>query len=176
MPNSITPPTPSAYVDSHSFTNRSIEYFARTDFGQREVEEVDVYLTPSERPLKQYISHRLWMMYRGGQEAPTLLESIHMALEKWLLAAAKQLSAEVIESWCLYLIRNSRSASITAVVASVALAESSKLFNVALVLFRTKDFFFFDLARMQFDKSATLNNFEDSARAALATIAVIEAE
>ncbi|MBW8363833.1 MAG: ATP-binding protein [Rhizobium sp.] len=137
-----------------AFTNRSIEYFAKTDLGQREVEEVDVYLAPSERPLKQYISHRLWMMYRGRQSAPTLLESIHMALEKWLLTAARQVSAEVIESWCLYLIKNSRSASITAIVASVALAESSKLFNVALVLFRTKDFFFFDLARMQFDESA----------------------
>ncbi|RTL55636.1 MAG: hypothetical protein EKK46_06255 [Rhodocyclaceae bacterium] len=136
------------------FTNRSIEYFAKTDLGQREVEEVDVYLMPSERPLKQYISHRLWMMYRGGQAAPTLLESIHMALEKWLLAAAKQASAEVIESWCLHLIKNSRSASITGVVASVALAESSKLFNVALVLFRTKDFFFFELARMQFDMTS----------------------
>ncbi len=137
-----------------AFTNRSIEYFAKTDLGQREVEEVDVYLMPSERPLKQYISHRLWMMYRGAQAAPTLLESIHMALEKWLLAAAKQASAEVIESWCLHLIKNSRSASITAVVASVALAESSKLFNVALVLFRTKDFFFFELARMQFDMTS----------------------
>jgi hypothetical protein len=136
------------------FTNRSIEYFAKTDLGQREVEEVDVYLTPSERPLKQYISHRLWMMYRGGQAAPTLLESIHMALEKWLFAVAKQASAEVIESWCLHLIKNSRSASITAVVASVVLAESSKLFNVALVLFRTKDFFFFELARVQFDMTS----------------------
>lgn len=77
-----------------------------------------------------------------------------MALEKWLLAAAKQASAEVIESWCLHLIKNSRSASITAVVASVALAESSKLFNVALVLFRTKDFFFFELARMQLDMTS----------------------
>lgn len=133
------------------FTNRSIEYFAKTDLGQRELEEIDIYLMPAERPLKQYISHRLWMMYRGGQAAPTLLESIHMALEKWLLAVAKQASAEVIESWCLYLIKNSRSASIMAVVASVALAESSKLFNVALVLFRTKDFFFFDLARAQYE-------------------------
>ncbi len=137
-----------------AFTNKSIEYFAKTDLGQHEVEEVDVYLTPSKPPLKQYISYRLWMIYRGGQPAPTLLESIHMALEKWLLAAAKQASAEVIENWCLYLIKNSRSASITAVVASVVLAESSKLFNVALVLFRTRDFFSFDLARMQFDMTA----------------------
>jgi hypothetical protein len=137
-----------------AFTNKSIEYFARTEMGEREVEEVDVYLTSSGPLLKQYISHRLWMMYRGGQPAPTLLESIHMALEHWLLAAAKYASAEVLESWCLYLIKHSRSASISAIVASVALSEPSKLFNVAQVLFRTKDFFYFDLARMQFDMTA----------------------
>ncbi len=137
-----------------AFTNRSIEYFAKTEFAKYEVEEVDVYLTPEAQPLKQYISHRIWMMYRSGQPAPTLLESIHMALEQWLLAFAKQFPAEVVERWCLYLIANSRSASITAVVASVALAESSKLFDVALALFRTKEFFSFDLVRMQFDMTA----------------------
>lgn len=137
-----------------AFTNRAIGYFAGTAFAKHEVEEVDVHMSPSEAPLKQYISHRLWMLYRGGQPAPTLLESIHMALEQWLLAIAKQLSAELLESWCLYLIRHSRSASITAVVTSITLAESSKLFNVAQVLFRTKEFFFFDLARMQFDMTA----------------------
>ena len=136
------------------FTNKSIEHFAKTDLGRREVEEVDIYLKPSEQPLKQYVSHRLWMMYRGGQSAPSLLESIHMALEKWLLSAAKRHSSEVVESWCLYLMTNSRSASITAVVASIALAEPSGLFNVALMLFRTKEFFFFDLARMQFEANA----------------------
>lgn len=137
-----------------AFTNRSIEYFAKTEFAKYEVEDVDVYMAPSAAPLKQYISHRIWMLYRGGQPAPDLLESIYMALEKWLLAVAKQYSAEVIERWCLYLIENSRSTSITAIVASVALAEPVKLFNVALVLFRTKEFFSFDLARMQFDATA----------------------
>ena len=51
-------------------------------------------------------------------------------------------------------MKNSRSASITAIVASVILAEASKLFNVARVLFRTKEFFFFDMSRMQLDMSA----------------------
>lgn len=137
-----------------AFTNRAIEYFAKTEFAKYEVEEIDVHVTPSTAPLKQYISQRIWMLYRGGQPAPDLLESIHMALEKWLLAVAEQYSAEVIERWCLYLIENSRSASITAVVASVALAEPTKLFNVALVLFRTKEFFSFDLVRTQFDITA----------------------
>ena len=137
-----------------SFTNRSIEYFAKTEFAEYEVEEVDVVLDPSEPPLKQYICHRIWNIYRGTQTAPALLESVHMALEHWLLGVAKSASPDVLAAWCLYLIKNSRSASITAVVVSVVLAQPSKLFDVAKVLFRTKDFFIFDLARMQLDMSA----------------------
>ena len=137
-----------------SFTNRSIEYFAKTELAEHEVEEADVVLKPFEPPLKQYICNRIWNIYRGTQTAPTLLESVHMALEHWLLTVAKSASPDVLAKWCLYLIRNSRSASITAIVVSVVLAQPSKLFDVAKVLFRTKDFFFFDLARMQLDMSA----------------------
>lgn len=137
-----------------SFTNRSIEYFAKTEFAEHEVEEVDVVLDSSEPPLKQYICNRIWNIYRGTQTAPTLLESVHMALEYWLLGVAKNASPDVLAKWCLYLIKNSRSASITAVMVSVVLAQPSKLFDVAKVLFRTKDLFFFDLTRMHLDMSA----------------------
>jgi len=137
-----------------SFTNKSVEYFAKSEFAQYEAEEIEVFSDVSGKTIKQYICHRIWNIYRGTQVAPAILESIHMALERWLLMMAKSASPEVLESWCLYLIKNSRSASITAVVASVVLAEPSKLFNVAQILFRTKDFFFFDTARMQLDMTA----------------------
>lgn len=137
-----------------SLTNRSIEYFAKTKFAEFEVEEVDVVLDPSEPPLKQYICNRIWNIYRGTQMAPTLLESVHMALERWLLEVAKIASPDVLANWCRYLIKNSRSASITAIVVSAVLAQPSKLFSVAKVLFRTKEFYFFDLARVQLDLSA----------------------
>lgn len=133
-----------------SFTNRSIEYFSKSEFGN-EAEEIDVVVDDSGATVKQYIGHRIWNIYRGTQVAPPLLESIHMALEKWLLAIAKTWDPDVVEKWCLYLIKNSRSASITAIVASAVLAEPSKLFNVAKILFCNKDFFFFDSARMQLD-------------------------
>lgn len=141
-----------------SFTNRSIEYFAKSEFAKYEAEEVKVFVGASEAPIKQHICHRIWNLYRGTQTAPTLLESVHMALEKWLLmVVAKTATPEILEKWCLYLIKNSRSASITAIVASVVLAEPAKLFNVAEVLFRTKEFFFYDTARMQLDMSAKSN-------------------
>ena len=137
-----------------SFTNRSIEHFAKTEFAKYEVEQIDVFVNISGPPTKQYISNRIWNIYRGTQVAPSLLESVHMALERWLLTVAETATSEVLESWCFYLINNSHSASITAVVVSVTLAHSSKLFNVAQVLFRTKEFFLYDTARMQLDLTA----------------------
>lgn len=133
-----------------SFTNRSIEYFSKSELGN-EAEEIDVVIDDSGTTVKQYIGHRIWNIYRGTQVAPPLLESVHMALEKWLLTVAKTWDPEIVEKWCLYLMKNSRSASITAIVASTVLAEPSKLFGVAKVLFRNKDFFFFDSARLQLD-------------------------
>lgn len=138
-----------------SVTNRSIEYFAQSEFARHEVETVEVCIEGSQTPIQQYICHRIWNIYRGTQVAPSLLESMHMALERWLLmVVAKVAAPQTLEAWCLYLIKNSRSASITAVVASVVLAEPSKLFNVACVLFRTKEFFFYDMARRQLDMTA----------------------
>jgi hypothetical protein len=137
-----------------SFTNKSIEFFAQSEFAKYEVETVDVGIDHAGSTIKQYICNRIWNIYRGTQVSPSLLESMHMALEKWLLMIAKTAPAELLEQWCLYLIKNSCSASITAVVVSVVLAEPSKLFNVAEILFRTKDFFSFDSTRMQLDMSA----------------------
>lgn len=137
-----------------AFTNRSVEYFAKSKFAQYEAGEIDVVVDDSGKTVRQYACHRIWNLYRGTQVAPPLLESIHMALEKWLLWVAKNASQEVAESFCFYLLRNSRSTSITAIIVSVVLAEPSKLFNVAQVLIRTKDFFFFDTARMQLDMRA----------------------
>lgn len=138
-----------------SFTNKSVEYFAKSEFARYEAEIIDVVVDDSGNTVKQYICNRIWNIYRGTQVAPPLLESVHMALERWLLlVVAKLAKPEVTESWCLYLLKNSRSASITAIVASIVLAEPAKLFNVAKVLFCTKDLFFYDTGRMQLDMSA----------------------
>ncbi len=137
-----------------AFTNKSVEYFAKSEFAQYESAEIDVVIDDSGKTVKQYICHRIWNLYRGTQVAPPLLKSVHMALERWLLWVVRSGTKEVAESWCLYLLRNSRSASITAIVISAVLAEPSKLFNVAQILFHTKDLFLFDTARMQLDMTA----------------------
>lgn len=134
-----------------SFTNKTVECYAKSEFGN-EAEEIGIILDKAVT-VKQCISNRLWNAYRGTQVSTTLLESIHMALEKWLLEQAKIASPEVLETVCKYLLRNSKSASITAVVASIVLAQPEKLFNIAQILFRTKELFSYDTSRMVLDQT-----------------------
>jgi hypothetical protein len=97
-------------------------------------------------------------MYRGdgGIAVPDLLKSMHMALEKFLLKLAKEAKIDVVESYLLYLIQHSKSASITAIVTSVVLAYPEKYYNVAMILFKTLDFFHQDNIRQQQESQAKL--------------------
>ncbi len=134
------------------FTNKVVECFAKSDLGKREVEEVEVFID-EDNLSKQYVCNRLWCMYRGTQVAPHALGSIHMALEKFFLEQAKNGNSEVIESWLLYLLKETKSASISAVVTSIVLAYPEKMFNVAKILFKTKEFFHYDMVRTTLDQT-----------------------
>lgn len=136
------------------FTNKTVEYFAKSEFATYEVEEVEVFID-EEKPIKQYDSRngRLWNMYRGSSApAPYVLQSMHMALEKFFLEKGMTADPKTLESWLLYLIKNSRSTSVSAVVASIILAYPEKTFNVAKILFKTKDFFPCDTGRLVLDQ------------------------
>lgn len=136
------------------FTNKSVDYFAKTEFAKYEVEEVEVFIE-KDKTIKQYDSRngRLWNMYRGSSApAPYVLQSMHMALEKFFLENGKTADSKTLESWLLYLLKNSKSTSISAVVTSVVLAYSEKTFNIAKILFKTKDFFFCDTGRLVLDQ------------------------
>lgn len=135
-----------------SFTNRAVEYYRKSELG-REVSVLKVVFDDNQSS-EQYISNRLWNMYRGTHVSTDLLQSVHMALERWLLMNAKVAKKETIESWCLHLLRKTKSASITAIVTSICLAYPSKLFNVASILFKTKEFFLYDTGRMIRDQNA----------------------
>lgn len=136
------------------FVNEAAENYSTSSLDEGVVEQVELTVLQSDVPVKQFISTRLWQMYRGGMPAPSLLQSMHMALERWLLQIVKNATADVAESWCLYLLRNSRSASITAVVASVVHAEPNKLANVVYVLLRSRAVIEFDLSRKNFEHRA----------------------
>ncbi len=146
------------------FTNKTVECFAKSDSAKYEVEKVEVFVE-EDKSIKQYISNRLWCTYRGTQHSPRVLESMHMALERFFIEREKNTDSKTLEYWLLYLLKNSKSASITAVVASIVLAYHEKTFNVAKILFKSKKFFLYDTSRLVLDqgqKSSLLmlkNNF-----------------
>nr|WP_308743372.1 AVAST type 4 anti-phage nuclease Avs4 [uncultured Anaerocolumna sp.] len=139
-----------------AFTNRTVECYANSELDKNEVSEIDVYIDNGITH-KQYISNRVWNIYRGTQVAPDILESIHMALEKFLLEGAEYAKPESLENWLLYLLTNTKSASISAIVVSVTLAYPEKTFNIAKVLYRTKEFFLYDTKRMSLEHTAKIN-------------------
>lgn len=134
-----------------AFTNKTVELYSKSSLAQNEVEEAEVFI--DEKPIKQHISTRLWCMYRGTQVAPDILESMHMALEKLFLENWKNSDSQTLEGWLLYLLKNSKSASISGVVTSIVLAFPEKTFNVAEVLFRTKKFFLYETNRLVLDQT-----------------------
>lgn len=137
-----------------SFTNKAVEHYAKSDIDDPVI-LVDVVINENTT-VKQYVNQTIWGLYRGsgGITKPHVLESMHMALEKYLLKFAKEGKVDVVESYLLYLIQNSKSASITAIVTSVVLAYPEKFFNIALILFRTIEFFHIDGVRQQHENEA----------------------
>ncbi|MGE4466134.1 AVAST type 4 anti-phage nuclease Avs4 [Sphaerochaeta sp.] len=136
-----------------NFIDIAVEKYAKSGF-DHSVEEIDTYISENNTR-KQYISSCLWCMYRGtgSPAAPDLLESIHMALEKFFLESSVNVKSDVLESWLLYMLRNTKSASIASVVSSIVRAFPEKTFNVAKLLFQTKEFFRHDTLRLLKDQS-----------------------
>ena len=130
-----------------SFTNFAVANYARSDTGKKDVNKVKIYIQDNE--VTQYNSFALWTMYRGfgSPLTPELLQSIHMALEKFLLILAEQLDSRIVQTLLLKILKNSTSTSVTSVVCSVVLAHHNKFCDVALVLFKSIDLFYYDLAR-----------------------------
>lgn len=97
--------------------------------------------------IEQTASSRLWLMHRGTSTAPNLLESMLMALERWLLFFVKQVDRSQAEGVCFELLSKSHSAAITSVVVSAITAYPEKLFGIACILLQTKEVFDFDIER-----------------------------
>ncbi|MBP4141987.1 ATP-binding protein [Flavobacterium sp. P4023] len=131
------------------FTNKCVSIYADADFDLDSINEIELYITP-ELTKKQFASHALYQMFRGVSSpvTPYILQSMHMALEKDLLERAKNTDPVIMESWLLYLLKKSDSISITAVVASIVLANPDKFFKIASILFKTLDLYHYDNYRL----------------------------
>jgi hypothetical protein len=129
--------------------NHSVETYAQSERGKY-VESIVLLIDGTE--YKQHVDSLLWNLYRGGG-GPDVVQSIHMALEKWLLELAEEDDGKIIEAICKILLKKSVSASITAVVASVILAHPNKTYNLAAVLFKVPQLFIYDTRRYVADQT-----------------------
>ena len=143
--------------------NNSTSKYVESNLDRGQVEKAILYLDDG-REVEQPISNRLWCMYRGTQVNTDLLESILMSLERFFLERGENTDSETLEFYLNYILSRSKSSALTAVVASIVCAFHDKTFNIAKVLFRTKEFFFYDTSRMMFDQThkfqlTSLRNF-----------------
>ncbi|OCL94010.1 hypothetical protein AAX29_00752 [Aliarcobacter thereius] len=139
------------------FINKSVEYYAKSGWEYKEeIQKVDVCIDENIT-IQQYHSQALWNIYRGNSSPvmPNLLQSIHMALEKYLLeiADAPDINSELFELILLNILAKSKSSSITAVITSAVLAKPHITFSLATVLFKTKEFIQADFHRKIQDQS-----------------------
>ena len=115
--------------------NHSADWYAKPRVPSPYVEEpVEFELTFADgTKKKQWCNDRLWKLYRGMSVGPYVLQSLLMALEQWLLEFAVS-HAAFLDKTLLHLLKNSDSAAITGVVASVATAFPQASADTLLVL------------------------------------------
>lgn len=104
---------------------------------------------------KQWVNSRLWGMYRGLGVSPYVLQSLLMALEKWLLDYAKS-HPEGLDAVLLEILQRSDSAALAAVVASVATAHPHQSGEALLVLLSVQDYILIDRGRMASEHQASV--------------------
>ena len=134
------------------FSNYAAEKYVKSQLSENEYETVPVWIN-EDRHVDQYMSDRLWCVYRGTQVNPMILESMNMALEKFLVEQGKNTPNETLESVLLSILSRSNSAILTSIVVSVVTALPDKTFNIAKVLFRTKELFLYDTNRYSLDRA-----------------------
>jgi len=134
------------------FTNYSVNNYVKSQY-KGNCKQI---IIKNNKETLQYIDNRIWNMYRGTQISTILLESIHMALERWLLQIIEDCDVKYIENICIKLLNESISASTTAVIASLVMAHPDKLFKIAHILMQTKEIFIYDTGRYTLEYSTNL--------------------
>lgn len=149
--------------------NHSAEHFAKASLDGPDkdgrfstgyslgISKVELQIPSMDLPISQYCSHRLWSAYRGkAVVAPYLLQSALMALENYLIEFVSIYDKEMAQSFLFDIMSRSNSVLVTSIIASLANAFPNKLPNVALVLLKVPDFYYFDLLRSMEENSPTI--------------------
>lgn len=133
------------------FMNDIIDYISNDKFRNEILECVKIYLRSGE-VVMQYGNYSLWSLYRGAIHItyPEIVQSMHMALEKYLLELSEdEDNNRIITDTFDYILSKSKSVSLTAVIASVIFAHPEKFSSYAVNLFKTVELFQWDNVRHQ---------------------------
>ena len=135
--------------------NHSAEWYAHPRVHDPLEPAREIELTFADGTIrKQWGNSRLWNLYRGISVGPYVLQSLLMALEKWLLEFASA-HPEQLDAILVDILRRSESAALAAVVASVATAHPHKSGEALLVLLSAPDYIAFDRGRMAGESQAS---------------------
>lgn len=131
--------------------NECVEYYSKSEHSNSLI-KVDI---KDEDEIKnwQWHSATLWGMYRGMDTSPYTLQSVHMALELYLLNLSKEEKYEQCQQLLRRLLFECHSSSVSAVVASLVLAYPKQYWKEALILFRTIEFIEMDNQRVLHEQS-----------------------
>lgn len=138
--------------------NHSADWYAHPRLRDRLEPAWEVELTfANGTTRKQWVNPRLWALYRGMTVGPYLLQSMLMALEKWLLDYAKS-RPEGLDAVLLEILQRSDSAALAAVVASVATAHPHLSGEALLVLLSVRDYIEIDRGRMASERGCNVRD------------------
>jgi hypothetical protein len=141
---------------SNQIKNREDPY--RSSFNRNDdYTEVEIRLN-NGKVVKQYGNYVLYQMYRStGQATPSLLKSVLMALEKYLLELAASddpKKHDYLKVYFDYLIESSVSIATTAVLVSVAIAYPESVGDKVFPLIGIKEIYSWDLSRMASERDS----------------------
>ncbi|MEO8032825.1 MAG: AAA family ATPase [Acidobacteriota bacterium] len=140
-------------VDVLSYTS---EWYGNRRGPERGIEPAfEITLTLADGTTKkQWANARLWQLYRGTSGTPYPLQSAAMALEAFLFEVAKQ-DVNLLDGVLVQLLRASTSVSVTAVVASLAVAYPRACGETLLVLLSSPECILLDRVRMARDRTGS---------------------
>ncbi|MDI6872291.1 MAG: ATP-binding protein [Bacillota bacterium] len=135
--------------------NHSADWYANPRVGSEHIEPpFEMRLTFADGTSRtQWCNARLWNLYRGTSVGPYVLQSLLMALERWLLEYAEAYPSQ-LDKVLLHILRQSDSAALTAVAASVATAFPHASGETLLVLLRSPLCFQLDRQRLASESQA----------------------
>lgn len=111
----------------------------------------------------QLCNARLWNLYRGTSVGPCVLQCLLMATERWLLELGEARPRE-LDGVLLHILKESTSAALTGVVASVATAFPHESGETLLILLRSPLCILLDRQRLVAESQAPSGIYESMPR------------